>query len=155
MSPEQARGEGHRVHGRSDIFSIGVVLYELLTGRRPFRGASSREIMEQVAGVEPRPPRQIDDTIPAELVRVCLKAMAKRATERYATARDMAEDLRHFLATASWAAPTAELPQIAPSPREVTPTPAPSPSETGPRRSGSCPGDSVRSTSTTPTSSSS
>jgi formylglycine-generating enzyme required for sulfatase activity len=110
MSPEQARGEAHRVDGRSDIFSMGIVFYELLTRRRPFRGRSPREIRQQIIHAEPRPPRQIDDTIPAELERICLKALAKRASERYTTARDLAEDLRHFLATASWMAPTDDRP---------------------------------------------
>src|SRR5262249_26712067 len=80
--------------------SLGAVFYELLTGRRPFRGESHSEVMNQVATVEARPPRQIDDTIPRELERICQKALAKRASERYSTARDLAEDLKHFLMVA-------------------------------------------------------
>jgi eukaryotic-like serine/threonine-protein kinase len=138
MSPEQARGEGHRVDGRSDIFSLGAVFYELLTGRRPFRGDSPVEIMGQVATAEPRPPRMIEDTIPRELERICQKMLAKRASERYSTARDLAEDLRHFLQAETVIGPLATAPGTDragapggsprvpddPSPVPMTPVPA-------------------------------
>lgn len=98
MSPEQARGEGHRLDGRSDIFSLCVTFYELLTGRRPFRAPSLPELLERIATAEPRPPRHFQDDIPRELERICLKGLSKRVADRYPTARDLADDLRFCLA---------------------------------------------------------
>jgi tetratricopeptide (TPR) repeat protein len=97
MSPEQAAGTAHRIDGRTDIYSLGVVLYEMLTGRRPFRGSHYQELLRQVRDDEPQPPRQLVADIPPELERVCLKALAKRQEDRYTTAGDFAADLRRVL----------------------------------------------------------
>ena len=104
MSPEQAVGQGHRVDGRSDIFSLGVFLYELLVMRRPFRADTADKLLLEIKTQAPRPPRQYDETIPKELERICLKALSKHPGDRYSTAHDFAEELRQFLDTHGQAA---------------------------------------------------
>jgi class 3 adenylate cyclase/tetratricopeptide (TPR) repeat protein len=96
MSPEQVAGTAHRIDGRTDIYSLGVVLYEMFCGRVPFRANNIKELLRQVRQDEPQPPRQLADDIPPELERACLKALAKRQQDRYTTAADFALDLRHL-----------------------------------------------------------
>jgi hypothetical protein len=93
MSPEQVRRESHHIDGRTDIYSLGVVLYELLCGRRPFEGKTTDELEDQILHREAKPPRQIRDSISPELERVGLRALSKRINDRYTTAKDMAEEL--------------------------------------------------------------
>ena len=97
MSPEQARGEGHRLDGRSDLFALGIMLYEILTGQRPFRGSTKNEVLHQIISIDPPLPRSIRHEIPAELERICLKALSKPLLERYAKCHHLSEDLEHWL----------------------------------------------------------
>jgi serine/threonine protein kinase/predicted ATPase len=94
MAPEQVVGAAHRIDGRTDIYSLGVVLYQMLCGRMPFRSNNLRELLRQVRDDEPQPPRQLKGDIPPELEAICLKALAKPLKDRYTTAADFANDLR-------------------------------------------------------------
>ena len=96
MSPEQARGEGSLVDARSDVFSAGIVLYELLTGSLPFRGRG-RMLRLQIQETTPTAPRSLNDDVPEDLETICLKALAKNPDDRYQAAKDLADDLRKFL----------------------------------------------------------
>lgn len=96
MSPEQAAGQVDQLDARCDLYSLGVVLYELLTGEPPFRG-SPRMVIQQVLRDEPRPPRTLDDRIPRDLETICLKAMAKEPSRRFQTAQQFADDLQRYL----------------------------------------------------------
>ncbi len=96
-SPEQVLARHGVVDHRSDVYSLGATLYELLTIRPPFEGRDRNELLRQIANEEPRPPRSLDPSVPRELETIVLKALGKDASERYRTARELADDLTRFL----------------------------------------------------------
>jgi tetratricopeptide (TPR) repeat protein len=98
MSPEQAESKSHAIDRRSDVFSLGTVLYEALARRRPFDGASAPEILIQISRRDPPDPRTLASDVPKELAWIALKALEKEPQRRYASMAEFAADLRRFLA---------------------------------------------------------
>jgi serine/threonine protein kinase len=95
MPPAQTLGQ--RVDGRTDIYSLGIIFYDMLCGQHPFSDSVVRERLRRVRDEEPTPPRHLVPQVPRELELICLKAMAKPVSERYTTGADLAADLRRYL----------------------------------------------------------
>jgi hypothetical protein len=111
MAPEQALGRVDAVGPATDVYALGAILYELLTGQAPFRGSSALETLEQVRTQPPRPPRELRPDVPAELEAICLRCLAKAPADRYPSAQALADDLSRFMEGRAVARPIAQRPR--------------------------------------------
>jgi serine/threonine-protein kinase len=97
MAPEQWQGRWHKVGPATDVYGLGGILYEMLTGRTPFQAPSVMEVMVQVLNQEPAPPHQLVPGVERDLEAICLRCLRKKATERYPTGDALAAELEAFL----------------------------------------------------------
>ena len=98
MSPEQAMSRRMGIDKRTDIYSLGATLYEMLTLKRPFEGETSQEVLKKILLQEPVDPRKVKPGVPRDLAVICLKAMEKDPARRYQSMKELGEDLRRYLA---------------------------------------------------------
>jgi serine/threonine protein kinase len=98
MAPEQAAGKGKEAGPGADVYGLGAILYDCLTGRPPFQGPSPLDTMVQVISTDPVPPRQLQPKVPRDLETICLKCLEKTPQRRYDSAEALADELQRYLA---------------------------------------------------------
>ena len=97
MAPEQASGNSNAIGPLSDVYALGAILFELLTGRPPFKGATVWEVIQQVRSADPSPPSQLQSGIPADLETICLKCLQKAPEKRYESAKHLSDDIQRHI----------------------------------------------------------